>query len=476
MLAAAAGILLSIATLLIPSLLESEALSGAERDDFYMDAAPLSLAPDDSPAELNFTIHTPPLSEGDLLYLYVYAEGKQLAEIDCLGDAEADYSGATEITCTAMLSYDYSDLGAYDIIASFTRDETEYSAGPAKVTLAWSSYEDTFWGFSVFLLLLIAGAYLAILLPVTAMVAWSAFNMKHGEEYSIGSLIIPAGKTLLQKFHSFLVSPYFWAFESIGIIIIVVYMALAAQFWKSGTALAAFILSGLISFIVPYLWCVAWWYADYREREPLRIMVTFFLWGMLSALMAIGLNTVAGVLLAAVGFGFLASFFLAPPTEEFYKGAGAALLAEHREYNSIEDGIVFGFTIGMGFSFIENWLYLLNNPMGSNIGMWLLVFFLRSIMFSANHGFFTAITGAVIGWLIERRSAVPALGMLVGVPVAAFFHAMHNSGEAIAALLGGAGTALYCCLFIPIFDYGGFLALLALFIRSVLRKKGDGRP
>jgi RsiW-degrading membrane proteinase PrsW (M82 family) len=192
---------------------------------------------------------------------------------------------------------------------------------------------------------------------------------------------------------------------------------------------------------------------------------------MMAALMAIGLDVLAGALFGLVGLGFFGAFLLAPPIEEFFKGSGLALLSEHHEFDSIEDGIVFGFTIGMGFSFIENWIYLLDNPMGSDIGSWIFVFLLRSIVFSANHGFFTALTGIVIGYLIERKFPAPALGLLVGVPLAAFFHGMHNSGEMIIALLGGGGALIYCCFLIPFFDYGGFIILVLLFVRSIMRKK-----
>jgi protease PrsW len=475
LLAAVAGILVSIVMLAIPSLLESSELGGKERPDFLLGGGAPHISPQDSPAELNFTIHTPPLGAGDLLSLDIYETGHNVAHVDCLSDEAQNYSGATSLMCAASLPYIYSSSGTYDVIAVFTTNDTDYSSGPRKVAVDWSAYESNFWGAADIMLLLVAVIYVVVILPVFLFVIWTASKMKHegAEEgrYSLHSLIFLTGKTLLQKSQSFLVSPYFWAFEAMGIIIILIYLAASAEMWKSGTAFVAFILSGLVTFIVPFLWCATWWYADYREREPLRIMVTFFLWGMLAALMAIGLNTVLGIVLAILGVGFLESFFLAPPIEELYKGAGLGLLAEHDEFNSIEDGILFGFTVGMGFSFVENWIYLLDNPLGSNLGAWLGVFFLRCILFSANHAFFTAITGAAIGWLIEKKFPAPALGMLFGVPMAAFFHTMHNSGETLIALLGGSGTLLYCCLLIPIFDYGGLLLLVALFIRSVLRQK-----
>lgn len=479
MLAAAAGIGLTLLTLLVPTLLENSELKGEERPDFVLDSGNFTTAAEDSPSEVNFTVHTPRLGEGDLLNLEIYENGLQVASEDCLKDEEQNYTGATTVICTAGLPYDYAGASAYQVLATLTRGGKDYTSGPVEVTVRWSAYEAGFWGVEWVLLLLVAAVYVVVVLPVLLFIFWTVSGMKHAGaepgEYSLRSLIFLNGRTLLQKFHAFLISPYFWAFEFAGIILIVVYLALSQEIWKSGTAFIAFLLSGLISFIVPFLWCCAWWYADYREREPMRIMVTFFLWGMVAALMAIGINTIFGVVLALMGLSFLGSFFIAPPMEEFYKASGLGLLAEHGEYNSIEDGILFGFTIGMGFSFIENWIYLLDNPLGSDVGAWLGVFFMRCILFSANHGFFTAITGAAIGWLIERRFTAPALGLLLGVPVAATFHAIHNSGEMLSALLGGGGLIIYCCLFMPFFDYGGLLLVAALFIRSVLRQKGAVR-
>ena len=480
LLLALSGILLSIATLFLPAFLDNGPDAGALPMDGFSLVQPLTAtpSPSDSPLQLDMEVRTPPLLPGDLLFLDVYAENRLVSQTDCLGPMQ-DYARMTEITCAAAIPYDYSRLSTYEVYAVLTRDGIDYQATPVSVAAGWSAYEANFMALSWVLALIILAIALLILLPITLAVILTASRMKHNNsrrgEYTHSSLVFLHGRTLYQKFESFLISPYFWAFESIGILIILAYMAVTAQVWKSPTALIAFLFSGVLSFIVPYVWCVAWWYADYREREPLRIMVTFFLWGMLAALMAIGINTILGALVGWVGLGFLGSLLLAPPLEELYKGAGLALMGEHHEYDSIEDGIAFGFAIGMGFSFIENWIYLLDNPMGSDIWGWLSVFILRSINFSTNHGFFTAITGAVIGWLIERNFKAPALGLLVGVPVAAFFHAMHNSGETIIALIGGLGSAFYCCLLIPFFDYGGFIILVALFIRAVIRKRSGRR-
>jgi RsiW-degrading membrane proteinase PrsW (M82 family) len=484
MIAALMGILFSMATLFLPELIHDDALGKDNLGMPHIDGLSLPpqdarVEPGDSPYVLNVTVETPPLRDTDLLFLEVYLDGKQLDSIDCFEGFEApeEYLGANELNCSVSLPYDYLPGADYKIFAVLTRDETEYAAGPVHIGADWKSYESDFMDFSLVMGIIVVLSYLFVLLPVSLLVLGTALRTSHKTsapgEYSLGSLISPFsfGKTILQKFHAFLLSPYFWAFELLGIIIILIYMAISAALWKSPSALIAFTFSGLMALIVPLLWCAVWWYADYREREPLRILLTLFLFGMLSALMAIGLNTIAGVLLAALGLGFLGSFMIAPIAEEAYKGSGLTLLSEHHEFDSVEDGIVFGFTIGMGFSFIENWIYLLGNPMGSDIIGWFVLFLMRSIFFSANHGFYTAITGAVIGYAIERKFKAPGLAFLFGVPIAALFHAMHNSGEMLATILGAGGYLIYCCFLIPVFDYGGFIILILLFIRSVIRRK-----
>jgi RsiW-degrading membrane proteinase PrsW (M82 family) len=192
---------------------------------------------------------------------------------------------------------------------------------------------------------------------------------------------------------------------------------------------------------------------------------------MFAALMSIGITSFSGDFFAVFGLSLLSVFLIAPIAEEFFKGSGLAVLSGHHEFDSVEDGMAFGFAIGMGFSFVEDWLYLMNNPLGADALSWFIVFILRSIFFSINHGFYTAITGGVIGYLKEKAFAAPALGLLIGFPVAALFHAIHNSSEALIALFGDAGAVLYLCFLIPVFDYGGFIVLMVMFIRAITRER-----
>ncbi len=478
------SILFSILILSIPDLLgsglEFESVTAlAKSPEFVLLPDTSSIKPIDSPYEINYTVKTPQLKKFDQLYIEVYDNGRFIGDVDCLENFSSyqHYKDKTEFTCTANIPYDYSKSENYLVFATIYGETRELASDPVTLKIDWTGYENTFWQFSLFFIFATVIAYLVILLPLTLFAVYLASKVKHSDafsdDYALSSILNPfaGGKTLLQKFNSFIASPYFWIFEIIGVLIILFYMLLTAQIWKSPTAFTAFFLSGLMAFVIPYLWCLAWWYADFKEREPLRLLVTLFLWGMLAALMSIGINSLTGVIFELVGLGFLSAFLIAPIVEEFHKGMGVVLFGEHHEFNSIEDGLVFGFVIGMGFSFIEDWVYLLSSPMGSDFWSWISLFIFRSMLFSANHGLYTAITGGIIGFIIERGFRAPALGIIIAVPIAAFFHAMHNSGELLSAIFGTGGTLAYCCLLIPLFDYGGLILLVILFLWALFRKR-----
>jgi RsiW-degrading membrane proteinase PrsW (M82 family) len=482
MFAALSGILLSVIVLFVPDLIGGDisATDYRTKDPNLLLSGPSAdVYAYDSPHLVNYSISTPSLDEFDTLFIEVYTQGKLVSEIDCLEQDvdSSDYVGKSSISCEAYIPYNYQESQDYSIYAVLYSEEEEYVSQEQTIFIDWTNYEENFWSVSGFLIILVGGTYILLIFPLIAVIAFIASKMKHDGarpgEYTLSSMLNPFqnGKTLLQKFNSFLVSPYFWIFELAGILIILTYMLISAEVWKSSTAFVAFFLSGLMAFIVPFLWVAAWWYADFKEREPLRIIVTFFLWGMFSALMAIGINTVFGLVFSILGLGFLSAVLVAPPVEEFYKGSGLALLGEHHEFNSIEDGLVFGFVIGMGFSFIEDWIYMLNNPMGGDIIGWFVLFILRSFVFSSIHGLFTAIIGGSIGFLKERAFAAPALGLIPGAFIAAIFHAIHNSGGLLSVLLGAGGILTYLCILIPLFDYGGTFLVIMLFLWALLRKR-----
>lgn len=110
------------------------------------------------------------------------------------------------------------------------------------------------------------------------------------------------------------------------------------------------ILAGL-SFIPPLLF-MFWVRSDEKtEREPIGAMLGLFLYaGTLGIALALFLNY-----LGAGRSLFWAAVFLAPFVEELAKGLGFNFVRRH--INELEDGIVYGAALGLGFAATENFLY-----------------------------------------------------------------------------------------------------------------------
>ncbi len=443
------------------------------------------VVPEYSPHTVPLIVETPPLVLGDSISIIATDGNTVISETDCMemyADHE-NYISATSLECHAVVPYNYASESSIELRALL---EPVYGESlvtpPISITYDWKEYENEFWGFTIVLISFIIPGFVLVVLPLSAGMYYLASRHDHHiiyhGEYTLKSLLYPFKhvKNMSEWLQAFIASPFFWMVEIAGFIAFVTYLAITADAFKSAQALVAFLTSGGIAFFVPFLWVAVWWFADYKEREPLRIIVSLFLWGILASLMAIGLNTLIDSVLLAIGIGALSIAILIPIVEEILKGAGLVLFSLHHEYGDVTDGIVFGFTIGMGFAFVENWLYLLDNPMGADISSWLWLFFLRSVMFSAGHGVYTALTGGIIGYLKKRRHSQILYAFPAMIP-AVFLHAVHNSAELMVELFGEIIGVAYCCIIMPLFDYGGlfFIALLMLAWLSLKkRKKASG--
>jgi len=449
-------------------------------------AAAGAAVPPDSPFETDVGIRMPPLSAESSLQAVAIARGNVIARTDCLDElpegADGEpipAAGLTNLTCPLAIPYEYLPAEQVAVYAVLEEDGNEYGAPAGTLAIDWSAYEPSFWGSAAVITVVAALGALAcgaIALAMLFFTRRASHDVEYAGEYGGWNMLAPLAKAhgISQLLQAYIASPLFWALESFGILVMLGYLALASEPWQSASALYAFGLSGVLSFITPFLWVAVVWFAEYKEREPLRVIVSLFLWGGFACLMAIGLNSLGSDFLGILGLGFLASSVTAPIFEELFKGTGLAIFSLHHEFDGMVDGIVYGFVIGMGFSFVEDWLYLLQNPMGADVGGWLVVFILRSLFFSANHGVFTAFAGGTIGFLKERGFPYASLGIIVGILPGIILHAVHNSAEIWTALFGGPGICLYLCI-LPLFDYGGLLLLAVLMVAGVAFMHGRER-
>jgi RsiW-degrading membrane proteinase PrsW (M82 family) len=193
-----------------------------------------------------------------------------------------------------------------------------------------------------------------------------------------------------------------------------------------------------------------WFYArwvrsvDRFEIEPAKYLIAAFLWGAIpAAFLALISQLILAVPTVALAgeesTNLLTVVVYAPVTEELFKGLAVAIiyLWRKREFDGWIDGIVYGSTVGFGFAYVENVLYLSQTP---TFGEWLTLFVLRVIVLGFMHGFYTSLIGIGFGLARDARSNTRKLLLiLAGFALAILVHAIHNASIVLADTLG-AGT------------------------------------
>ena len=271
-----------------------------------------------------------------------------------------------------------------------------------------------------------------------------------------------------------MISPVYW-FIQVGIIIgfslLLLAFMLEVPYYTTGDALLTFFAAGSISLAATLLYATIIWLLDYNDREPLKIFPTLFLWGCMAAIIAFFLNTmidaISYIILPEIILLFFIPTVVAPVVEEFFKGIGLFVISRHKQFSGILDGIVFGFIVGMGFAFIEDWAYYTQyGPIELGVFEWIQFVFLRSILTGATHGILTAVTGIFLGIASARKSKVVWLWLAAGLLVAMGLHGVFNAlsfVDAIIFILTGVETPILI----------GFMMALLLGLALLIKKGMD---
>lgn len=258
-------------------------------------------------------------------------------------------------------------------------------------------------------------------------------------EYTLSTLLLPwkKGLTLKDSIMMIFVSPYFWFFEFISVILFMGLMlvGLMVTYSDTGKVLLLFIASGLVSFAFTFFYAVILWLSDYKEREPLRFIPTLFLWGCVAAFMAAIIESILSAVLGvfvpeelSILLTLFSLMFSAPIIEEFSKGLGVLIMSYHHEFDGVADGMVYGFIIGAGFAFLEDWgYYLTYTPTEIGFAGWIGLIALRTVLTGAVHGIFTGFTGAILGFFKEKNIRGRWLAFPVLVLVGGVAHMIFNS-------------------------------------------------
>lgn len=151
------------------------------------------------------------------------------------------------------------------------------------------------------------------------------------------------------------------------------------------------------------------------------ILIVCLLWGGVAATLSLVGNTLITNLFH-IDFDIL-SRYIAPLTEEILKMLLLLwLITKHRIGFAI-DAAIYGFTIGTGFAFAENMIYIFQlGPDQTNLWIWVTRGFGTAIM----HGGVTAIAGIIlVNRLTDTRKLLQPF--ILAVVVAYLLHALYNA-------------------------------------------------
>ncbi|MBT3971256.1 MAG: PrsW family intramembrane metalloprotease [Euryarchaeota archaeon] len=213
-----------------------------------------------------------------------------------------------------------------------------------------------------------------------------------------------------------------WLIFAIGIVTSIV-LAISLSSGNDGLMSIGIILSiflGIpllfIGFSVPVF---AWWSFSSRKlgmmtrQHEAEAALTA---GMLSTIPAIMINSIFFPMLLSFGgiiddwtmmefsgtdlATFLTLTISAPVGEELCKAAAVLLCA--RYIDSPRRGFQVGFTVGLGFAIVENFIYILGS-FGGGWVMFSLTALLRGIGSIPGHALWTGLSGLAIGWLLYQN-------------------------------------------------------------------------
>ena len=214
------------------------------------------------------------------------------------------------------------------------------------------------------------------------------------------------------------------------------------------TAPIAFLIAFLAGIAPTGIWLSFWLLEDRCDPEPKRYIFYSFALGMLAVALALPLEQYAESF--ATGFGLYLSW---AAIEELLK-FGAAYLAALRlpVFDEPLSGLIYLVTAALGFSFVENTLFLMPSIMDGNLLRAVATGDLRFIGATLVHTLASGVIGIALGLTYYAPASVRRLAALGGLILAILLHAYFNF---FILKAGSSGTFfVFFCIWI------GIIALL----------------
>ena len=208
-----------------------------------------------------------------------------------------------------------------------------------------------------------------------------------------------------------------------------------------GTALGILLA---LAFLPPLLFAL--WVRNHEKtnREPLHAVLGMFVYGgtfgvILALMLILGFDYGIGV--EPEGLTLLSLVVVAPLFEELAKGLGLGLVG--RRLHEIEDGIVYGAAVGLGFAATENLLYGLQSLQDTGFEHAAVTIGFRVVSSVLLHAGSTALLG--YGYALMRLRGRGLVFLLPYYLLAVLQHSLYNylvGGQLLWSFAAAVGMVL----------------------------------
>ena len=184
-------------------------------------------------------------------------------------------------------------------------------------------------------------------------------------------------------------------------------------------------LAILLAAGIPAIFLLIIYTQDLYASRTFRLVLICFAWG---ALGGVGLSFlfnsyVAYPTIRKLGWDMLLLYVLfAPIAEELTKSLALLYVSRRPEFTYFVDGAIYGFASGIGFSIVENFIYLSQNP-----GMAISLAVSRAFSTCLMHGAAAGLVGIAIGRVRFRQRTGRGLGLAGGWLAAMILHGAFNA-------------------------------------------------